>query len=157
MILDWYLEMSYGSFMPLPGACLPSFPGTVLSILPLPLWGRQPYAWRSSLCLGDCGTHKEARDLFMRLQDILKTSAPQEQDNRNRVNFKRSPRVSGLRSWPQMRIQASFRCALKQLRDMYSDTVRLTGHLYPTQGLLLMSKEWCRKMILKWGVRTSLS
>ena len=84
----------------LPGVLLLSFPRKVLNIPPLLLLGKHLSTWRSSLCLGGCDTHKEARGLFMRLWDIFETSVPvltQEQDNQNKVNLNRSTKIQWAR------------------------------------------------------------
>lgn len=94
-LMEKYLWLIYA----FPGMLFLNFPETVLNILFPHIRVISLATWRSSLCLGDCDTHKEARSLFMRLWDIQVTSVPifiQEQDIQNKVNWKRSTRFSRL-------------------------------------------------------------
>lgn len=91
-------------FCPLPGALLLSFSRKVLSIGPLPLLGRwHCLALLEGLpCALKVVTHEKTPEISLEgsgFKITLETSAPvltQEQDNQNKVNFKKSTRFGGL-------------------------------------------------------------
>ena len=108
---------------------------------------------RSSLCPGGCDTQKEARALFIRLWNILKTSAPvltQDQDHQNKVNFKISTIFDELEKLPtDHRLLDSSHYILRQLCAKYSNKVRLAEVTSAQSGDL----HWLQRMIQKHDKR----